>query len=97
MYAADGHSKGFFLFHLYFIFEWLSLVESLDIIESCQCDVLQCLSRKEGLMGRDDDIGHHEQQSQVVVVEHAVGVVLIKELRLFLIDIESCRPHLVLP
>ena len=58
------------LFHL--IHQFLALAEVKDVLEGGEGDVVYGLTGEECLVGGHDDVGHHQQQGQLVVVNHLV-------------------------
>ena len=53
------------------------------------------LAGEEGLMGGDDDVRHHQQQGQLVVVNHLVGAVLVEVVGFLLVHVEGGRAYLM--
>ena len=58
------------LFHL--IHQFLSVLEVAYVLECRYGDVTGCLASEKCLVRGHDDIGHHQQQSQLVVVNHTI-------------------------
>ena len=83
------------LFRHYLIDKFLAVEEVLAVLQRRRGDILQGLTGEEGLMGGDDDVWHHQKQSQVVVVDHTVGMVLIEEFCFLFVYVETRRAHLV--
>ena len=52
------------LYSFYLIYQFLALAEVKDVLEGGEGDVMNGLAGEEGLMGGNDDVGHHQQQSQ---------------------------------
>ena len=58
------------LFH--FIYQLFPLLKITDVLERRDCDVVGGLFGEESLMGGHDDVRHHQQQSQLVIIDHPV-------------------------
>ena len=56
----------------YFIHQFLALAEVEDILEGGEGNVMHGLTGEECLMGGHDDVGHHQEQGQLVIVNHLV-------------------------
>ncbi len=56
----------------YFIHQFLALAEVEDILEGGEGNVMHGLTGEECLMGGNDDVGHHQEQGQLVIVNHLV-------------------------
>ena len=58
------------LFH--FIYQFFPLLKITDVLERCNSDVVGGLFGEESLMGGHDNVWHHQQQSQLVIIDHPV-------------------------
>ena len=67
--------------------------ELQEVIHCCACDIVQGFLRQESLMGGDDDVGHGNEADQLIILHHVAGEVLVEEVALFLVDIQTGGAH----
>ena len=63
----------------------------MDILHGRQSDVVHSLLREESLVRSHNHVRHHQQQRQLVIVQHLVRTVLVEELLFLLIHVEGSR------
>ncbi len=80
---------------LHLVHQFFAVGEVLNVLQGGEGNVVGGFLGEEGLVRSDYDVGHHQQQSQLVVVNHLVGTVLIEVVGFLLIDIQSGRTNLV--
>ena len=80
---------------LHFVHQFLTVKEVTDVLEGSYSNVMSGLACEECLMRGDDDVGHHQQQSQLVVVNHPVGAVFVEIVGLFLVNVKSSGAYLM--
>ena len=67
----------------------LAAEETLQVVDGGLGDVAQSLLGQEGLMAGDQNVGHGDQTDQLVVTDDVAGEVLVEEVALLLVDIQT--------